>query len=385
MSKTTAFRTLLILALLGGAVLCSQSSQASRDSQIERNRKEHQHIFDIIKQIKSNNKQLGGVVHDIDQRIEKKRKEVEDIQKQLVSAEDKLRELDLNRQKAARDLTGYQQELGQRARQSYMEGDLTYVDLLFQAADVTDFIDRMFFVQAILEQDQSLIGKTKAAQAQIDDMTAAETQQKAALEQIKEKLDNQLGDLDAIRSDKKDLIQQNDNDIELYERKAAEIENENKRLMAIARAPSGYTGKWGGSFMKPVPGPITSPFGWRVHPLFHTRKLHTGVDIGAPEGTPIHPGAKGKVIYADWMKGYGNCVMVDHGGGISTLYAHMSAIKCSVGDIVTTDSVIGKVGMTGYATGPHLHFEKRVNGTPVDPLGSIKGAGPVSKTPATEE
>jgi murein DD-endopeptidase MepM/ murein hydrolase activator NlpD len=120
----------------------------------------------------------------------------------------------------------------------------------------------------------------------------------------------------------------------------------------------------------PVAGPVTSPFGWRIHPIFHVRKFHTGVDIGAGYGSPIHAADGGRVIYATWMSGYGNTTIIDHGSGISTLYAHQSTILISSGS-VTKGQVIGYVGATGYATGPHLHFEVRINGNPVDPLGYL--------------
>lgn len=373
-------------ALLAGSLLFAQLCLgAGHSTQIEKNHREHEQIYSIIKEIKNKNRVLSDVIKEIDRRINKQQNDIDGMKKSLKDAQAKQAQYEQQQQKAAENLTGYQLLLGRRAKQVYMEGDLTYIDLLFQASSMSDFIDRVFFVQAILEQDNTLIEKTQAAQQQIKVAAVAVAQQIEDIKGIKTKLDGQLAELEQIRSDKKVLIQANDNDIELYEKRATELEQENKRLAAIARSASGYTGKWGGSFMKPVPGPITSPFGYRVHPLFHSRKLHTGVDIGAPEGTPIHPGAKGKVTYADWMSGYGNCVMVDHGGGISTLYGHMSAIKCAVGDIVSTDSVIGKVGSTGYSTGNHLHFEKRVNGTPVDPLGSIRGAGPVSRTGGSDE
>jgi murein DD-endopeptidase MepM/ murein hydrolase activator NlpD len=382
----TGIRRLLPLALLGASLLCAQASfGAGRSTQMEKNRREHQQIYSIIKEIKNKNRQLGSVVQELDHRTRRKQDEISDLKKQLKQAEAKQAQYEEDRQQASRDLSSYQELLGKRARQVYMEGDLTYVDLLFQASSMSDFIDRVYFVQAILEQDNALIEKTQAAQEQIEVASAALAQQIESIKAIKEKLDSQLGEMEQILSDKKELIQENDNDIELYEKRANELEEANKRLAAIARQSSGYTGKWSGSFMKPVPGPITSGFGYRNHPIFHRRKRHTGVDIGAPEGTPIHPGGKGKVIYAEWMNGYGNCIMIDHGGGRSTLYGHLSAIKCAVGDIVTTDSVIGRVGSTGYSTGNHLHFEVRINGEPVDPLGSIQNAGPVSRTSSQDD
>lgn len=115
----------------------------------------------------------------------------------------------------------------------------------------------------------------------------------------------------------------------------------------------------------PVNGPITSPFGWRWG------RLHQGIDIGVPTGTPIHAAAAGKVIYCGWEEGYGNLVVLDNGGNLATAYAHQSAIAVTCGEEVSQGETIGYVGCTGHCTGPHLHFEVRINGTPVDPLGYL--------------
>jgi murein DD-endopeptidase MepM/ murein hydrolase activator NlpD len=127
-----------------------------------------------------------------------------------------------------------------------------------------------------------------------------------------------------------------------------------------------------GGFIVPLDSyTITSPFGYRVHPIYGTTLLHTGVDMAAPSGTPIHVAASGVVVSAGWIDGYGNATIVDHGGGLATLYGHQSAILVSEGQKVTQGQTIGRVGCTGSCTGPHLHFEVRVNGTPVNPLNYV--------------
>lgn len=134
------------------------------------------------------------------------------------------------------------------------------------------------------------------------------------------------------------------------------------------RTPSAAATPGPSGLLWPTPGPVTSPFGYRVDPVTHQRALHAGVDIGAPIGQAIMAAQAGTVIFAGTEQGYGNYTCIDHGGGFATCYAHQSAILVSVGQVVTRGQEIGLVGETGYATGPHLHFETRVNGQPVNPM-----------------
>ena len=139
------------------------------------------------------------------------------------------------------------------------------------------------------------------------------------------------------------------------------------RQSAQPKAPTGH-----GVLSYPIPGaPITDTFGPRVHPIFGDTRMHTGIDFGAAEGTPIHAAADGVVVSAGPQGGYGNATIIDHGNSLATLYGHQSRMAVSAGQSVKRGQVIGYVGHTGYATGPHLHFEVRVDGTPVDPMGYL--------------
>ena len=163
-----------------------------------------------------------------------------------------------------------------------------------------------------------------------------------------------------------------------YERSEAELASQSASLQAMLakRSESQSAGiKVTTGFIRPLGGQITSPFGYRTHPIFHSRIFHSGLDIAAPMGTPIKASNSGKVIMAGWYGGYGKVVIIDHGvvrgQPITTLYGHMSSINVSQGQKVSQGQVIGRVGSTGYSTGPHCHFEVRVKGQPRNPLNFI--------------
>lgn len=165
-----------------------------------------------------------------------------------------------------------------------------------------------------------------------------------------------------------------ESEIEEFEGELAAFQKEEKSIRAeiaaatadqvvSSQAPAGS-----GQLVRPVPGAVSSGFGLRVHPITGQNRMHNGVDMDGGMGEPIKAAKGGTVILADVKGGYGNTVMIDHGGGMVTLYAHQSKLGVSVGSSVSTGQVIGYVGSTGQSTGPHLHFEVRVNGNPVDPM-----------------
>ena len=157
---------------------------------------------------------------------------------------------------------------------------------------------------------------------------------------------------------------------EEYERLLAISENIASMLRNMENsgggAPAGQGGT--GQFMWPCNGPITSYYGWRTHPIFGTTKYHSGMDIAVDSGTPTHAADSGTIVYSGWLGGYGNCVMIDHGGGLVTLYAHNSALNVGEGQYVSKGAVVAYAGSTGYSTGPHCHFEVRLHGELTEPL-----------------
>jgi murein DD-endopeptidase MepM/ murein hydrolase activator NlpD len=197
---------------------------------------------------------------------------------------------------------------------------------------------------------------TQEAQAARDEIATLRAQIEPARAEAAQQEAAEQSAIDAIQSRKTE-----------FESELASLQAASDSIAARLRALGSGPGVAGQCEARPVPGPITSGFGQRYHPVLQYTRMHSGADMSAGTGTPIHACRAGTVVIAGSQGGYGNAVIIDHGGGMATLYAHQSQIATSVGAQVAAGDVIGYVGSTGLATGPHLHFEVRLSGNPVDP------------------
>jgi len=281
--------------------------------------------------------------------------------------------------------------LAGRMQESYKNGDLFYLEMLFSAKSIEDLIARTTLVQRVIRNDHEIAQDLKATQqalemakAELDRMleTVNTKRQEAEAEEnrlrtLRSQHASKLAEQQGVQDSKAALMAESKENAEQL-RQLAELEEAESARIAEELYGTG-SGYYSGVMAWPVPGfyRVSSPFGYRIHPILGTRKLHTGIDIGrnldppkSIDGAAIVAAESGKVIYAAYRSGYGNTVMVDHGNGIVTLYAHQQTggIKVSVGQNVDKGQRIGTVGSTGLSTGPHLHFEVRVNGTCVDPM-----------------
>ena len=257
-----------------------------------------------------------------------------------------------------------------------------YIDFLFSSDDINDFLDRLYFENIIISYDKQKRHESKKCAKDIIALKNRIEMQKKNLEVAISNINRQQVTIqDAISKNEK-LIEKLKTDRATWEKSERELARQSRAISHMINDTikkeekiSGTVVTTGG-FIRPVPGRITSPFGTRMHPIFKRKIFHSGVDIGAPYGTSIKAANSGRVIFVGWYSGYGKVVIIDHGkiNGIptTTLYAHMSVTKVSKGAHVAKGTIVGKVGTTGYSTGPHLHFEVRQKGNPVNPLKFIK-------------
>jgi murein DD-endopeptidase MepM/ murein hydrolase activator NlpD len=278
-----------------------------------------------------------------------------------------------------------QARLEERLIELYQSDDTNAFEILLQVQSLSDIVDQLEYFESIGRQDQAL---TERIQTLRDEMKVAREQtrltrievaeetrelERKTAEQVaaKEALVAQQNALAAAQANRENVLASVQENRHAAEEDVKAMAAESAKLAAQIRSSSGGSG--GGStgdgssssgFIWPVHGVVTSGFGYRWG------RMHEGIDIAAPSGTPIHAAASGTVIYTGYMGGYGNLTIIDHGNGLATAYAHQSGFAVGGGH-VSQGAVIGYVGSTGNSTGPHLHFEVRVNGNPVDPMGYL--------------
>ena len=358
----------------------------------------------------------GGKLGDVQARIAAARAkearltgQISDVTKQIRSLEAKVGDVSQKLSALERDLALHQQRLDRlnalfsfetervnflrsqyakvlrqlnlRMVDIYETHDPTLVEVILESTSFQDVLDQLHYLAAIAQQDKRITSTVAAARDKVQvarertkeirtrvhsetQVIAVRTQQQRI---AKSQLVSSQGSLVGKRKRQKGQLASTRAQERAFIAEANALAAQDARVRAQLAAAQGAsdTTPSAAGLIWPVNGPVTSPFGYRWG------RLHAGIDIGVPEGTPIHAAASGTVVLAGWIDGYGNYTCIDHGGGLATCYAHQSAYAVSTGAHVSQGQVIGYVGSTGHSFGPHLHFEVRINGVPVDPLGYL--------------
>lgn len=329
-----------------------------------------------IKKLKLLERIETGKLYNNQRKLEKTENSLSANKIKYENAQNELERLraELNRQIS--EYNEYQRAVSKRVVQIYKSKRSGYVEFLMSSGDLNDFLDRIYYENIIMRIDDKKMADARERALNIKKL-------KQQMEKQKEYLASTIKTMDKEQKIIQNAIERNERMIDrlktdraAWEKSERELAKQSEQLgkfitKTVKDEPKTTTVKTSGGFLRPVSGSITSPFGSRVHPIFKRTIFHTGVDLGMPMGAKVKASNSGKVIYVGWYGGYGKVVIIDHGKvngvPVTSLYAHLSSYSVSNGSSVYKGQIIGNVGATGYATGPHLHFEMRENGKPVNP------------------
>ncbi len=264
----------------------------------------------------------------------------------------------------------------QRVKENVKSGNVSYLEMIFNAKSPEDLFVRLSVMKQMVKYDNKVLDEIEASMEEIAILQEKLLEEKAEVVALKAEQDAKKAVLDGYRAESQAIIDDLQKDIEAFEAQynAAKKAEEQARAAANAAASSGRfslpANFVGGQFMWPSNTTlVTSPYGYRIHPVTGRQRFHSGIDIGAPYGSSIYASNSGTVVVAGYNAGgYGNYVVINHGGGYSTLYAHCSSLLVSPGQQVSKGQVIAKCGSTGMSTGPHIHFEIQYNGSTTNPM-----------------
>lgn len=375
-------RRLLALLLLLVVVLPALVAHADTIS-------DKQKELDIIKQqmkaaeqkaaqINQQQKSVTAELSDLEKAIDRTSSDLRTIETRLRNTENELVTVTQELADTEARLEERNNQLGNRLRALYERGSISYLEVLFNATTFADFVNRFVLLKTVVNQDVNIYHSVQADKALVEERKASAEVKKQEIASLREQTAVQKANLESRSASRTQVLTQLNQDkaqaVKAYNELNALAQEVDKVIKAYQAKNSTGTGT--GIYTWPTPGytKITSAFGWRTHPIFKTKEFHSGVDIGGAGivNKNIVAADSGTIILADWLGGYGKTVIIDHGKGMSTLYAHTNTLLVKAGDKVVKGQAVAKVGSTGNSTGPHLHFEVRKNGERVSPLSYAK-------------
>jgi murein DD-endopeptidase MepM/ murein hydrolase activator NlpD len=373
--RALAVATVLAVSLAGGSAVGQdlQSELDSKRSKLEVAKQQEGVLTTELQRFNEEIARLEGEVATLRNREAL-------VEQQLVETQARLDDAVAQLERLRDRLKRSERILAARLVDIYKSDQPDALTVLLDSDGFDDLVSRYDYLTRVQDQDALIVGRVRDLRNQthgiVERVRAARDElaaREAELERTRVQLETRQAELDGLRDEKasalasiKDQVHELEGDISgLEDRIQAQLEAAQASTTTSDPMPAGPIQSAGGGWIWPVDGTLTSPFGYRWG------RLHAGIDIAVPEGTPLRAAKSGTVAIAAYTGGYGNYTCVDHGGGISSCFAHQSGFAASAGDSVAQGDVIGYSGNTGNSTGPHLHFEIRVNGQPVDPLGYL--------------
>lgn len=365
------FVTCLLIAtsFFSNTAFATETELQEQHNMIIQKIEENQNILNKKKQ--EENKALLEL-KAINNTITKTTKSLKSTENKLSSLENELLTLEKELKESNEQISVNTKALESSLRVIYEQGDVHFLEVLLDSTSITDFLTRWDLLNSLAKNNKELIQANEEKIKLVKIKQESALQKQHALDKLKDDQNQKKKELAVASSRQQTVYNSLKSERAKIEAQLDELERQSQQIANdIRRQTSGNNGEYLGSgkFTWPTPGysKITSKYGMRFHPILKKNKMHTGMDIGAPKGANIVAAENGTVMQAGWNTAYGNMILINHGGNLVTLYGHASKLLVTTGQKVTKGQTIAKVGSTGYSTGPHLHFEVRKNGDPVNP------------------
>jgi len=375
MNRRKAISVILVITLLLAWTLPALADELSKAKEDKKNiDSKISNIEQQKKQEISTGKKLEQDKNDILSTEKKEKQEYQDLLSEIAELNNTLSEIDKSIEEAEQNYEHQCELFKSRLRAMYKNSNETTLDILLQSKNITEFLERLELISRISKRDKQIVEDMNLAKQEVEYKRMLKVTEKIETQKKVEEKKDRLDSIVASRADLERQIQQSRNRIAVLEKQEKELLEKSKEMNNLIVTLSRRAKYVEGQMVWPLQytTTITSPYGNRRHPILKKYTMHTGIDIGGKSGESILAANKGTVIISGWQNAYGNTVVIDHGGGITTLYAHCSKILVKNGKEVKAGEVIAKVGSTGWSTGPHLHFEVRVNGETKNPLNYVK-------------